>query len=56
MFAAAKQRSINDLPKEEKYQNDSNIIIYINYLKENKPLIKFDTFIHGDFHYANILW
>ncbi len=56
LFTEARQRSINDIPQEEKYQGDLGIITYINYLKENKPLINLDTFIHGDFHYANILW
>lgn len=56
-FSLAKQRIINDLPKEEIYKFfDENISKYITYLEKNKPLISYDTFIHGDFHYANILW
>lgn len=56
-FKLAKQRVINDYPKEEIYSCfDSFIKSYVDYLKENKPLIKYNTFIHGDFHYANILW
>lgn len=57
-FEIAKQRSINDIPREEKYiaEKDIDILSYIKYLKENKPDISFDTFIHGDFHYGNIHW
>ncbi len=53
----AKQRIINDYPKKEIYKEfdefTSNII---SYLASNKPNITYDTFIHGDYHYANILW
>ena len=56
-FEFAKQRIINDYPKEENYKNiDKSLQKYINYLIENKPDIKINTFIHGDFHYANLLW
>ncbi len=53
----AMQRPINDYPNIEKYKDlnkDEKKII--NYLINNKPDIVFDTFIHGDFHYGNILW
>lgn len=57
LFSEAKQRSINDYPSKEKYKKfDSTVSLYIDYLINNKPSIKYDTFIHGDFHYANILW
>lgn len=57
VFDLAKQRIINDFPKKENYATiDEFINNYITYLKNNKPEINFDTFIHGDFHYANILW
>ena len=56
-FEIAKQRIINNYPKKDDYSNfDEFITKYINYLKENKPIITYDIFIHGDFHYANILW
>jgi aminoglycoside phosphotransferase (APT) family kinase protein len=56
-FPIAKQRIINDIPKSENYNiKDSKITDYLKYLNENKPEINYDTFIHGDFHYANILW
>lgn len=56
-FKIAKQRIINDYPTKENYNNfDEFIIKYIDYLETNKPEIKYDTFIHGDFHYANVLW
>ena len=54
----ARQRDINDYPKRTIYKDlnkwENEII---DYLKTNKPkrLIK-NTFIHGDFHYGNILW
>ncbi|MDD4706167.1 MAG: aminoglycoside phosphotransferase family protein [Bacilli bacterium] len=57
LFSKAKQRPINDYPSEDKYQkNDATISKYINYLIKNKPNINYNTFIHGDFHYANVLW
>lgn len=55
----AKQRVINDYPNEEVYPDlykEDVLTKYIMYLKNNdfnKDLI---TFIHGDFHYGNILW
>ena len=56
-FKEAKQRIINDIPNSKDYKiEDSFIIKCINYLAKERPLLKKDTFIHGDFHYANILW
>lgn len=56
-FNKSKQRVINDVIPDDKYPNrDIFIINIINYLKKNHPIIKYDTFIHGDFHYANVLW
>ena len=56
-FGIAKQRVINDIPNNTIYKNwDDKLNIYINYLNENRPNIEFNCFIHGDFHYANILW
>ena len=56
-FNIAKQRIINEIPKREDYpQIDNDIQQYITYLQRNKPIIEMNTFIHGDFHYANILW
>lgn len=53
----AMQRAINDYPKEENYfKFDKWETKIVNYLCKNKPNINYDTFIHGDFHYANILW
>ena len=57
LFSNAKQRSINDYPSKEKYKKfDATISKYIDYLIENKPEINYNTFIHGDFHYGNVLW
>lgn len=56
-FKYAKQRVINDYPKMSNYNKfDEFIGKYINYLIKNRPKFIYDTFIHGDFHYANILW
>ena len=53
----AKQRIINDYPKEKDYKNIPDYLKqYITYLKDNLPEKDLNTFIHGDFHYANILW
>jgi len=54
----AMQRDINDVPSNDIYSNlDEWETFVIEYLKKNKPTsINYDTFIHGDFHYGNILW
>ncbi|MCI9585424.1 MAG: aminoglycoside phosphotransferase family protein [Bacilli bacterium] len=57
-WTIARQRPINTYPSKEEYQNltdwENSII---DYLKETKPKqLNYDTFIHGDFHYGNILW
>ena len=53
----ARQRDINDVPSTEFYKdlNDWECKT-IKYLEKTKPTIVMDTFIHGDFHYGNILW
>lgn len=55
-FNIAKQRVINDYPKDKNYSIPDEIKKYIQYLKDNKPNITYNTFIHGDFHYANVLF
>ncbi|MDD3341223.1 MAG: aminoglycoside phosphotransferase family protein [Bacilli bacterium] len=56
-FNKAKQRAINKIPTEENYGKfDANIYPYIERLKNNLLPTEFTTFIHGDFHYANVLW
>lgn len=56
-FKEAKQRPINNIPTETIYQEYDNFIKkYINYLEDNKININHNCFIHGDFHYANLLW
>ena len=53
----SKKRKINYYPKEDDYANIPEFLKkYINYLKDNEPKFNNDTLIHGDFHYANILW
>lgn len=54
-FDYAFQRPINDIPKGYSNSDEfSNNII--NYLKENNFEKNNNTFIHGDFHYANVLF
>lgn len=55
----AKQRVINSCPNEEVYSNlyeEEKISKYISFLKKNDFDKNLNTFIHGDFHYGNILW
>lgn len=55
----AKQRVINEYPNEKTYsnlKNEKELSKYIEYLKKNNFTKEFKTFIHGDFHYGNILW
>ena len=55
-FNIAKQRVINDIPFSDIYSIDDSVKKYINYLKDNNYEKEMNTFIHGDFHYANVLW
>lgn len=54
----AYRRSINDIPSISDYNNlDDWSLTVIDFLKEKKPRhIISDTFIHGDFHYGNVLF
>lgn len=59
---------IHKIPKsqfKDSYQRDINRIVkteikelqpYVRYLSKNQIEANKDTFIHGDFHYGNILW
>jgi len=52
-----KQRVINDVPYDNLYcKFDKKIMKYIDFLNKNNYNKEMDTFIHGDFHYGNILW
>ena len=55
-FSDAKIRVINEIPTNEIYKIPEALLPYIKYLKENNFEKKPNSFIHGDFHYANILW
>lgn len=56
-FCGAKQRIINDIPTKENYKDiDGFLTPYLIYLQENNIQKDDSTFIHGDFHYANVLW
>lgn len=52
----AKLRNINDIPDIEKINEFSELKDIFTWLENNKPKFNYDTFIHGDFHYANLLW
>lgn len=54
----AKIRVINDIPNSKTYKNFTPWELkVIRFLQKNKPKkILYNTFIHGDFHYGNILW
>ncbi len=54
----ARTRDINDYPDINFYKDlDDWEMNVIEYLKNTKPkTIDYNTFIHGDFHYGNILW
>ena len=54
-FNKALQRPINDYPNGyKKYDSYSNKII--EWLKANQIQKDYNTFIHGDFHYGNVLF
>lgn len=55
-FSYAKLRVINEMPTTETSEIPVELLPYIKYLKENNFEKKPSSFIHGDFHYANILW
>lgn len=56
-FFNAKQRIINNIPNSGVYKKiDDCLDLYLKYLNETKILFDTETFIHGDFHYANVLW
>ena len=54
-FGKALQRPINDIPTSFD-KNDKFIVNIIKWLNDNKVEKNYDTFIHGDFHYANVLF
>ena len=54
-FLEAPKRRFHNIPDEE-YFNDLKLHNVYEYLINNKPNTVNKCFIHGDFHYANILW
>ena len=55
----AKQRTINSYPNKTMYttlSKENNLKEYIKFLEDNDFKKELTTFIHGDFHYANVLW
>lgn len=56
-LSIAKQRVINQMPYDNLYcKFDGKTDKYLNYLKKYDYKKNMDTFIHGDYHYGNILW
>lgn len=53
-FDIAKQRPINEKPDIKEY--DLEIKKYIEYLNKKDFKKEYNTFIHGDFHYGNVLF
>ncbi len=54
-FNNAPQRRFHELPKKEYFREIDLNTVY-NWLIKNKPTHVNKCFIHGDFHYANVLW
>lgn len=52
----SKKRVINYIPTDDIYKPSKDVKKYINWLKENQISYNNDTFIHGDFHYGNVLF
>ena len=50
-----KDRSFFHLPSEE-YCKEYGLLRFREYLEKNKPSIVNYCFVHGDMHYANVLW
>ncbi len=54
-FEPVKERKFFYIPDDDFFCNH-DLFWVKKYLIENKPLEKSYCFVHGDFHYANILW
>lgn len=56
-FEVSKKRIINDIISFDIYKEKDDFLLKIyDYLERERTYFNDDTFIHGDFHYANILW
>lgn len=53
--AGVKHRKFFDKPKHEHFVR-YNIESYERYIMTHKPAYVNESFVHGDFHYANVLW
>lgn len=53
--AEVKHRKFFSMPEHE-YFEKYNLEDYENYLINHYPVYVNESFVHGDFHYANILW
>ena len=54
-FPEAPHRHFHDLPDREKLEK-SGLGFVFDYLEKNQPKETHRCFVHGDFHYANLLW
>ena len=54
-FEKVKDRKFFHIPSEDYFEKDDLLDVY-NYLVTNNPKEINEVFVHGDFHYANILW
>lgn len=54
-FPPAPQRRFAKMPTKEQLEK-WNLAYVMDFLKENQPKDINQCFVHGDFHYANILW
>lgn len=54
-FLHVKPRKFFNIP-DEKFLKDCDLMSIRDYLQENQPKEISQCFVHGDFHYANVLW
>lgn len=54
-FSEAPHRHFHDLPDREKLEK-AGLGSVFDYLEKNQPKSGHRCFVHGDFHYANLLW
>jgi aminoglycoside phosphotransferase (APT) family kinase protein len=54
-FPEAPHRHFHDLPVQEKLDK-AGLGFVFEYLEKNQPKSVHRCFVHGDFHYANLLW
>lgn len=55
-FREVAHRKFFDIPAPEYFQKHAELFAAESFLRSHTPVNKGHCFIHGDFHYANILW